>query len=240
MPFIPSATLLVDIHADITCAWCLLGRHRLGRALAARPGVPVILRWRPYQLHPALPPGGVEYGLHQRLHHGGPTRAHQARALMQRTAALDGVALGLDRISRTPNTLNAHRLLRLAGLLEAGGNADGATRMDGTADRLAQALMLAYLRDGRDVGESGTLLAIWREQGLPLTLAADLLAGDGETRAVLLAGAHARQRGIHTLPCLIFQERYAVAGAQDPTTLQPLIDLALSTESAGLPQTVQG
>ena len=54
-----SEPLTIDIVSDVVCPWCYLGEKRLKAALAAAPQ-PVTLRWRPYQLDPTIPAGGLD------------------------------------------------------------------------------------------------------------------------------------------------------------------------------------
>lgn len=235
----PQAPILsVDFYADLTCPWCLIGRRRLQQALSLHPGLTVAMHWRAYRLHPTLPPrgaperppDGTEHDPNRppQFHDDGRTdddgRAGRIRMLIEQTAAREGLALNLDRIRHVPATLSAHRLVRLAAML------DGAPRLDGAADRLAQAVLAAHLVHGRDIGDQDELLAIWRDQGLPTAHAAALLAGEEGARAVLLSDIRARQNGIRALPTLVFQNRYAVTGAQDAETLLPLIGIAAGAD----------
>ena len=52
-------TLTIDIVSDVVCPWCYLGEKRLEAALAEEPQ-PVAVRWRPYQLDPTIPEGGLD------------------------------------------------------------------------------------------------------------------------------------------------------------------------------------
>ena len=49
----------IEIVSDVVCPWCYIGKRRLEQALTrARPEVDVV--WRPFQLNPGLPEGGME------------------------------------------------------------------------------------------------------------------------------------------------------------------------------------
>jgi predicted DsbA family dithiol-disulfide isomerase len=60
-----AAALTIDVFADVVCPWCCIGEGRLARVLAdveeRRPGLVVERHWRPFQLQPQLPPGGVSW-----------------------------------------------------------------------------------------------------------------------------------------------------------------------------------
>jgi predicted DsbA family dithiol-disulfide isomerase len=51
--------LAIDVVSDVVCPWCYLGEKRLEAALKEEPG-PVAVRWRPYQLDPTIPEGGLD------------------------------------------------------------------------------------------------------------------------------------------------------------------------------------
>lgn len=212
--------MLIETFADVVCPWCYIGRHRLGRALAERPRLTVELRWQPFQLNPDMPRGGMERSQYLTAKFGGAERARQINAVIEETAARDGLPLALHRIRRTPSTLDAHRVIRLA-----------ARR--GGALAVADALFHAYFVEGLDIGDRDTLAATAAQAGVDLTMdeVRSLLAGDAEAGAVHAADTLARQLGLQAVPCYIFDRRYALSGAQEPVSFLPLLDLALDTTS---------
>src|SRR3546814_20464928 len=52
--------MFIDIFSDPICPWCYIGKRRLERALAARPTLGVEVRWRAFQLNPAMPQDGMD------------------------------------------------------------------------------------------------------------------------------------------------------------------------------------
>ncbi len=205
--------MLIEIFADLICPWCYIGKRRLDRALAERPGVSVDLRWLPYQLNPEMPVGGMDRAHYLAAKFGGGERARLVQTSIRQAAEQDGLTLRLDRIARTPNTLDAHRLIRLA-------------ERQGRATPVALSLFRAYFEEGRDIGRQETLLDIAVENGLARAdVARDLERGAGAL-AVRTADNQARQLGINAVPCFIFNRRYALSGAQEPAAFLPLIDIA--------------
>ncbi|HRQ82479.1 MAG TPA: hypothetical protein PKZ97_15310, partial [Azospirillaceae bacterium] len=59
-----------------------------------------------------------------------------------------------------------------------------------------------------------------------------LLAETDEAATVRAADAMARQLGLHAVPCFVFDRRYALSGAQEPSSLLPLLDLGVSDVAA--------
>ncbi|MDZ5648117.1 DsbA family oxidoreductase [Nitrospirillum sp. BR 11828] len=208
--------MLIEIVADFVCPWCYIGKRRLERALAQRPTLQPEVRWMPFQLDPDTPPGGIDRTIDLLAKFGSAERIRQVNALLEQTAAAEGLSLNLDRIRRTPNTQDAHRLLRHADATGAGGRA-----LD-----LAGALQTAFFRDGRDIGDRAVLAAIAGESGLDTDAAAAFLASDTDRDALRQSLASVRQLGIQAVPCFIFNRLYSLSGAQEPGAFLPLLDLA--------------
>jgi predicted DsbA family dithiol-disulfide isomerase len=131
---------------------------------------------------------------------------------------LEGIAFSFDDIAVTPNTIDAHRLIRYA---EAFG-CDGA---------VVDALFDAYFREGRDIGDPAVLARVGEAVGLEHgPVLAFLMSGDGAD-AVRGEDMRARQLGIEGVPCFIVDKRFAISGAQEPEAFYSLFDLAVSSEN---------
>src|SRR3974390_1039442 len=105
--------LTIDVGSDVVCPWCYLGEKRLGAALADE-ARPVSIRWRPFQLDPTIPPGGLDRAeyMERKFGRNGPLKWIHDR--LTRLGEEVGIAFAFDRIERAPNTLDAHRLIRWA------------------------------------------------------------------------------------------------------------------------------
>lgn len=215
----------IDIYSDLICPWCFIGKRRLERALAARPGLEVALNWRAFQLNPDMPPGGMERGAYLAAKFGGAERAARVYDAVLTAAAGEGLGIDFDAIRRTPNTLQAHRLIRFAPAGEA-------------QERVVEALFHAYFRHGRDIGDTETLIAVAAEAGLDAAAAREFLQSDRELAAVRAEDLRARTMGINGVPCFILDDRYALSGAQEPETLFAFLDLG--RESAPAPAAGSG
>ncbi|QJE72947.1 DsbA family oxidoreductase [Aerophototrophica crusticola] len=205
--------MLIEIYADFTCPWCHIGKRRLERALAERPRLPVEIRWLPFLLNPDLPPGGMDRQSYLAAKFGGLLRARDVHTVIEQTAARDGVPLRLDLIRRTPNTLDAHRLVRLA-------------EEAGLADRLVSLLFRAFFEEGQDIGNHRVLATLAGRAGLNPAEAYGHVRGDRDRQRVLAADERAKRLGVHSVPAFVFNRRYALGGAQDWTALVPMLDLA--------------
>ena len=193
----------LDIFSDPVCPWCYIGKAYLDRALAARGDHPFAIEWQPFQLNPDMPAGGMDRASYLERKFGGKAQAVQIYARVEEAARAAGLVIDFGNIPRIPNTLDAHRLIHWAGL-EA--------RQTG----VKAALLQAYWRDGRDIGDTGTLADIAGEVGLDRAVMARLLAGDADRAAIAARDAHARTRGINAVPTFVIADRHVLSGAQPP------------------------
>lgn len=193
----------IDIISDAVCPWCFIGKRRLEKALAERPDVQVEINWRPFQLNPDMPAGGMERADYIATKFGSPERAKQIYANITAAGAEEGLDFAYDRVRRTPNTLDAHRLIRWA---------EGA----GVQDKVVELLFKRYFEQGGDIGDHETLVAVAAEAGMDGAVVGELLASDADLEAVKAEDAYARKLGIQGVPCFIIDRRYAVSGAQEP------------------------
>jgi predicted DsbA family dithiol-disulfide isomerase len=206
----------IDIVADMTCPWCFIGKRRLERALAMRPHLPPARVWRPFQLNPELPPGGVPRDFYLQIKFGSGRSAARVQAALVAAGAREGIDFAFDRIRRTPNTLNAHRLIRQAAAA-------------GCAEAVVEALFHGYFIDGIDIGDIDALADIAGAAGLDKAITRARLAGSAGTMTVIADESRARRSGIDAVPCFIVENDYALAGAQEAEAFLPLFDLAAVT-----------
>lgn len=211
--------LAVDVVFDLVCPWCWIGVRRLARTVAGRPDLQVDVTYRPFLLNPDMPSRGMARAEYLQRKFGGEERARRLHAAIADVGRSEGLAFRFDRISRTPSTVEAHRLVRLA----AG---------EGRAADLVDALFAAHFCDGRDIGDRATLAAIWSEVGLRGDPAMHGPAGFG-TDAVHADNLRAHRLGINGVPCFVFGERHAIAGAQEPEVLARMLDIAALEAAAG-------
>ncbi len=212
----------VDVISDVVCPWCFVGQKRLDRALEMVDGVEVDVRWRPYQLDPSIPPGGLERKSYMLAKFGSEDRVRQMHTSLKETGAQEGIAFALDAIEVSPNTLDAHRVLRWAG--SAG---------PGVQDRLARRLFELYFQEGRNIGDASVLIEAAREAGMDTAVVETLLPTDADREAVQEEIATAARMGVRGVPCFLIEGKYAVMGAQDPGVLADAIRQVAELKARG-------
>ncbi len=201
----------LEIWSDPICPWCYIGKARLDRALESRPDHPFDIRWRPFQLNPDMPAGGMDREEYLSLKFGGTEGVLDAYRPVIAAAEETGLALDLSGIARVPNTLGAHRLIHWAGL-------------EGRQAAMVAALFRAYFREGRDIGAHATLAELAEGCGMDRAMVERLLASDADAGAIREADRDARARGMTGVPCFILGGEYAIAGAQPVSLWQEVID----------------
>jgi predicted DsbA family dithiol-disulfide isomerase len=202
----------VDIVSDVMCPWCYIGKRHLEAASGMIDGVRLEIAWRPFQLDPTLPPQGKDRRKYLEDKFGGPEGAKAAYAQVTAAGAKAGIAFDFPAIKVSPNTLDAHRLIRWAG------GAGAATQ-----DRVVNRLFELYFEEGGNVGDRALLARVADDAGMDGKLVGELLASDADRDAVRNEIAAAQRMGITGVPCFIFDMKKAAMGAQPAETLAAAI-----------------
>jgi len=212
------APISIDVVSDVVCPWCFIGKRRLEAAIASEPSIEVAVRWRPFLLDPSVPPGGLDREQYMRQKFGGRdfTEAHNRLTEMGRA---EGAPYRFDRIRRSPNTIDAHRVVRWAA--EAG-----------QEDAMVERLFTDYFVEGRDVGNHEILADAAASVGLDRTMILARLATPFERAAVEAEIAAAQRIGVTGVPCFIIANKYGVVGAQSPDVLAGAIRKAAEERAA--------
>ncbi|NAS21725.1 DsbA family oxidoreductase [Herbidospora sp. NEAU-GS84] len=201
----------VEIFSDVVCPWCYIGHTRFRAAVRAY-GKPVQVAYRPFQLSPESVSDGTPLTTWLEGRFG-----RQALQMIDRVvgvAAEDGLDLKYDKAIGA-NTLEAHRLIWLA-------------QRDGRAPEMADRLFRAHFTDGLDVGDAAVLAKLAAEVGVD-----DTGEGAPEVRAEI---DRARELGIGGVPLFLFEDKYAVSGAQPVDLLVGALREVEEREPLSVPQ----
>ena len=209
-----SIGMKLDVIVDTVCPWCYVGKRRLERALGQRPAGRIEIGWRPFQLNPTMPPEGMDRQTYLAEKFGGLQRARVRYRLIEEAGEEEGIEFRFDLISKTPNTIDSHRLIRLAGQQELQSEA-------------VDALFSAYFTAGRDIGAVESLADIGAEIGLDRDATLDYLRSSEDSELVVAEDELARGMGVGGVPCYIIDRKYAISGAQSPEVFHQIFDLAM-------------
>ncbi len=202
----------LDIISDVVCPWCYLGAANLLKAIEDRGGAhPFALRWHPFQLDPTIPAEGLDRRAYMTAKFGpDPARLDAAHARLTEMGAEVGIQFRFGAITRSPNTLDAHRLIRWAAA-------------DHLQTRTALTLFARYFERGEDVSDHAVLTAAAEEAGLDPAAIARLLAGDADRDGVAAEVRAASEMGVTGVPTFILAGSRAISGAQPPSLWTDLI-----------------
>ncbi|MCB1340341.1 MAG: DsbA family oxidoreductase [Pseudooceanicola sp.] len=196
-------TVRLDILSDPICPWCYIGKTHLDRALSQAPSNPFEIQYHPFQLNPDMPREGMDRRAYLEAKFGGKEGAVRAYAPVVEHAQAAGLTIDFEAMKRTPNTLDAHRLIHWAGI-------------EGKQLAAVDALFAAYFTEGRDIGAADTLADIADSIGMDASVVLRLLASDADRDDIARRDAEARQMGVTSVPTFIVDGKHAVPGAQPP------------------------
>ncbi|OYV40675.1 MAG: disulfide bond formation protein DsbA [Rhodospirillales bacterium 20-64-7] len=210
------ARLVIEVVFDFVCPWCYLGVKRLSFMLARRQDLAVELVWRPFLLNPDMPRAGMTRTDYMIRKFGAEDRAKRLYASIAELGAAEGIAFNFTEIRRTPNSVDAHRLVRHAARY-------------GLADVLVQRIFQAHFVEGADIGQAAVLTRLAVELGMERYATEQFLGTVDGTEFVHAENLHAHRLGINGVPCFLIDGEHAIAGAQETEVLERLIDLASCT-----------
>ncbi|MEQ1954824.1 DsbA family oxidoreductase [Mesorhizobium sp. CN2-181] len=205
-------TVSIDVVSDVVCPWCYLGQKRLEKAAASLPEIDVEISWRPFQLDPTIPPEGKDRRQYMMAKFGSEERIRQIHARIEPLGEAEGIDFAFDAIKISPNTIDAHRVIRWAASAESG-----------VQNAVVKRLFSLYFEEGRNIGDRVVLAEAARDAGMDATVVEAMLATDADREAVETEVATASRMGITGVPCFLLENRYAVMGAQDTETLADAI-----------------
>lgn len=206
--------LSIEVYSDVVCPWCYIGKRRLEQALEtlkSREATRVI--WRPFQLNPTMPKSGMDRLVYLEAKFGGPD---EMKAIQDRVAAVGAsvsVEFAFDRIARTPNTLDAHRLIWFA-------------QQQDRQDNVVEELFHGYFTEGVNIGEVDMLVSLADRAGLDRDKVSRLLQSEEGLDAVRQEEARGHQLGIRGVPFFVLNGKSTVSGAQPVETFVSEIERA--------------
>jgi len=198
--------LRLDVIVDVVCPWCFLGKRRLDAAIADLDDLDIEVRYRPYQLDPDIPKAGIDREEYVIGKFGSADALDEAHARLVDLGADVGISYAFDLIERSPNTLDAHRLVRWAAA-------------EGVGEPMLERLFSLYFEEGGDLSSLDTLIAAAEEMDLDGDEVTMKLEDGTDLEAVKAEIAHAGRIGITGVPTVVVENKFAISGAQTPEVL---------------------
>ncbi len=208
----------IDIIFDTVCPWCYIGKRRLEKALAMRSHIEVKPNWRPFLLNPEMPPEGIDRTAYLVKKFGSEARVSRIYGAIGEAGQSVEIDFAFDRIGRTPNSVDSHRLLRFA-------------NKQGLVDEFVETLFVEFFIHGRDIGDIGVLADIGAANGLDAGELKAYLESDEDIRLIYDENVRAHRLGINGVPSFAFNDKFVISGAQEPQVLARMLDAALATDN---------
>jgi predicted DsbA family dithiol-disulfide isomerase len=199
----------IDMISDVICPWCFLGKRRLDKAIALVPELSVEVNFRPFFLDATIPAEGLDRQQYM-VAKFGEERLKTIHDPLIAAGKEDGVPYAFDKITRTPSSMNAHRLIRWAHLI-------------GSQRTVKEALFMAYWSWGQDISNIEVLKTIAVVNGLNGPEIAEELATDRDKKEVLEEAQLAQQIGVTGVPTFVVNRKYGATGAQPVEALVALL-----------------
>jgi len=202
----------IDVVSDVMCPWCYVGKRRLEKALGMLPeGIEVEIKWRPFQLDPTIPPEGRDRQQYLSQKFGNAEQIAEKYEPIRQAGKKEGIGFNFDEITKSPNTVDAHRLIYWA-------------QQAGLQNEMSEILFIAYFVDAKDLTDNAVLLDLAVEAGLEKDVVERLLQGDADRKDVEAEMQQYRQMGVQSVPTMIIGKKYAVVGAQEAETIAQVIE----------------
>lgn len=200
----------LDVISDPICPWCYIGKAHFDAAARKKGAHPFDLFWRPFQLNPDMPAGGMNRRAYLAAKFG-TERAETFYKQIEAQARAAGLDVRFELIETTPNTFDAHRLIRWA-------------RSAGAQTPVVEALFERYFVKGENIGDRDLLLDVAEEAGMEREIVARLFAEDADRDRVAAEEATAREIGVNGVPTFIIAGRHVVTGAQPPEMWERVLE----------------
>lgn len=209
-----TAVLTIEVYSDVVCPWCYIGKRRLEQALESS-GRQASARvfWRPFQLNPTMPKAGMDRRVYLEAKFGGPAEMRAIQDRISGAGVSAGIEFAFDRIARTPNTFDAHRLIWFA-------------QQQGRQDAVVEELFDGYFAQGLNIGEPEVLQSLAGRAGLDGPAVGRFLQSQDGIASVRQEEARGRQLGIRGVPYFLVNEKTVVSGAQPVETFLAAIEQA--------------
>ena len=205
----------VNVIIDTVCPWCYIGKRRFEQALALRPDLNLKLAWHAFLLNIEMPAGGIARNLYLTRKFGSEARVRRIYGAIEEAGQSVEINFAFDRIARTPNSVDSHRLIRFA-------------ERTGKADAMVETLFIEYFINGRDIGSRPVLLDFGRKLGLDVEGLRDYLDSEEGVRSIYDENSRAHRLGVNSVPSFVFNEKMVISGAQEPQVLASMIDAAIA------------
>ena len=191
----------LKILSDPICPWCYIGKKALDKAMHKFPLEILNIVWMPFQLNPEMPKEGMERKTYLINKFGSSDHAIKAYAPIFEHFNIYKIDSDFTKITTTPNTLDAQRLIHWAGI-------------EGYQTNMVENLFKGYFSNGADIGNKETLISLGEMSGLSKKITKKLLESEEDKETILSLEATYRNVGVNGVPTCLINDDFVIPGAQ--------------------------
>lgn len=193
----------VEIWSDVMCPFCYIGKRRFETALAQFPNKQhVQVEWKSFQLQPDLKTAPDKNAIEHLAESKGWTLAYARQAVEQVVSMAKSVGLNYNYDKTVvANSFDAHRLAHFAKLHHKGND-------------IEEQLFKAHFIDGKNIADYNVLADLAVAAGLDRDEALRVLKENKYAKEVQADIAQSQEIGVSGVPFFVFNEKYAISGAQ--------------------------
>jgi predicted DsbA family dithiol-disulfide isomerase len=205
----------IDVVSDVVCPWCYIGKRRLEKAIEGTQvsgnvqvkDIEII--YRSYQLDPSVPKEGIDFQtyMENRFGTGFVSKFHQ----VEQAAQTEGLDFDFSSLPKAINTFTLHRILTIA-------------MQEGIQTEVKEAFMKAYFIDRQDLTQENILVELLEKYGWSAEKTLEIINSDVATDEVKEEMNYYRQLGVTGVPFFIFNQKYAVSGAQPAEVFMEILE----------------
>jgi predicted DsbA family dithiol-disulfide isomerase len=210
----------VKIWSDVRCPFCYIGKRKFEAALAEfEHKEQVKITWKSFELDPALQTKEETNIYDYFAESKGMPRAQAVEMFDNVTniAAEVGLDFKLGQ-SVIANSFKAHRLIQLA-------------KTRGLGDEMEEVLFDIHFTAGKNIDDEAVLVEAGVAAGLDKEVVETLFHSTDFDAEVRIDQLEAQQIGIRGVPFFVFDDKYAVSGAQAPEVFLQTLEKAWDESS---------
>ncbi|MES2518325.1 MAG: DsbA family oxidoreductase [Bacteroidota bacterium] len=205
----------IDVVSDVVCPWCYIGKRRLEKAIKYTQSSDnvqvenVEIVYHPFQLDPSVPLEGIDFQTYMENRFG--SNFVDKFRQVEQAAQTEGLEFDFSNLPKAINTFTLHRILTVA-------------ERDGIQSEVKESLMKAYFVDKIDLTKDSVLIEILEKNGWSADKTTQIIHSEIATDEVKEEMNYYRQLGVSGVPFFIFNQKYAISGAQPVEVFAEIIE----------------
>ena len=167
--------------------------------------------WRPFQLNPNMPSGGMDRQQYLTTKFGSKENARYVYQRIEDEGKKNKIFFQFNKITKTPNSFFSHKLLAYA-------------HNKKKQTEVLELLFYKYFIEGEDIGNLDVLIKISKDGDIYDEHIKKYIISEEDNESLLNEEKQAKNIGVYSVPCFIFNKEIVVNGAQSTKKFIQIID----------------